>query len=106
MALFPSLTLQIGQPTKIPGGALLPGASALPLRDNGTPTLKATSYYWVGMSMIPHGKSFATWGNTLDPSVLARASVAADGDFYTFDKGIQPNSAGPFELQVNVTPTE
>ncbi len=85
---------------------LNPGFQLLTLQPAAPITLKAKSYYWVGMSMIPHGKSFATWGNTLDPSVLARTSVAAGGDFYTFDKGIQPNSAGPFELQVNVTPTE
>ena len=57
------------------------------------------SFYVVGL--YDKNNSNAVWGNTLDPSVLARRSVV-NGAFYYNNGGVQANSFGPYELSVNV----
>lgn len=57
------------------------------------------SFYVVGL--YDSNISSAVWGNTLDPSVLARRSVA-NGAFYFNNGGVQSNSGGPYELSVSV----
>ena len=71
----------------------------------GNYTVKTTyafdpgSFYVVGLH--DSNNSSAVWGNTLDPSVLARRSVV-NGAYYFNNGGVQANSFGPYELKVNV----
>lgn len=57
------------------------------------------SFYVVGL--YDSNNSNAVWGNTLDPSVLARHSVA-NGAYYYNNGGVQANAFGPYELAANV----
>lgn len=62
-------------------------------------TFDPNSFYVVGL--YDSGSSSAIWGNTLDPSVLARQSVV-NGKYYYNSGGVQPNSLGPYELSASV----
>ena len=57
------------------------------------------SFYIVGL--YDSNNSSAIWGNTLDPSVLARRSVV-NGAYYFNNGGVQANSFGPYELSASV----
>ena len=60
--------------------------------------LDPNSFYVVGL--YDSNNSAAIWGNTLDPTVLARPSVVA-GKYYYNNGGVQLNAGGPYELSVN-----
>lgn len=45
--------------------------------------------------------SAITLGNTVDPTILGRASVSA-GAYYYNNGGVQPNSGGPYEMAISV----
>ena len=66
-----------------------------------TYVLAANSFYVVGL--YDSGASDAIWGNTVDPTVLARPSVIAGEFYYNSAGGVQANAGGPYELAVDVT---
>jgi hypothetical protein len=62
-------------------------------------TMFPGSFYVV--AVIDNGGSAAVWGNTVDPSVLARPDVVAGAFYFNSLGGVQANSGGPYELNVD-----
>lgn len=60
--------------------------------------LDANSFYVVGLNNTNH--SSATWGSTVDQSVLNRPSVVAGTYYFNSVGGVQANAGGPYELAV------
>lgn len=68
----------------------------------GATFLKDRRYYF-GIAKHTGSPSSVVFGNTVDPTVLARHNVQAGGYYYN-NGGVQANAGGPYELQLLVNP--
>jgi hypothetical protein len=62
--------------------------------------LTAGSSYYIG---VTDDGSNAVLGNTVDPTILAQPDVIAGADYYN-NGGVQANSGGPYEIEVDASP--
>jgi len=62
-------------------------------------SLLANRLYYVGIRRVIGARNSVVLGNTVDPTVLSRASVVAGGNYYN-SGGVQANSGGPYEIKV------
>jgi hypothetical protein len=62
-------------------------------------TMVPGSFYVIAVADM--GGSSAVWGNTVDPTVLARPDVIAGAFYFNTAGGVQANAGGPYELNVD-----
>ena len=80
--------------------SLTSGFSLLTFQPTTAVLLSGGQSYYIG---VMDNGSNAVLGNSIDPAVLSRPSVAAGASYYN-NGGVQANAGGPYEISVDASP--